>query len=199
MNMKRTAKFLSNMKQSTIAGLVLIPLGAWVALSPFLVGSWDGEFHFSRFVLAVLPGAAAAVGGLVMLGGRRALVVWGGALAMAAGAWLMVGPAAYGVLGSNELGNGPGGESIRMLQWVGFFFGAGALVSLLSSFAVGFPRPLEFSKEEWAAIGQPAAEPATTGRARVPQPQERPRRQRRTKEPAKQGRARSKSSRRTKS
>jgi hypothetical protein len=84
-----------------------------------------------------------------------------------------------------------------MLQWVGFFCGAGVLVSLLSSFAVGFPRPLEFSQEEWAAIGQPAAEPATAGRARVPQPQERLRRQRRTKEPAKQQHARSKDSRRS--
>jgi hypothetical protein len=194
MNRDTTTKTSSDLKSSTVAGLVLIALGAWVALSPFLVGSWDGEFHFSRFLLAVLPGAAAALGGIVMLGGRRAFVVCGGALAMAAGAWLMLGPALYGVFVSNELGTGPGGESIRMLQWVGFFFGAGVLVSLLSSYAIGFPRPLEFSQEEWAAIEPARADRA--GRARVPQPTERPRRQRRTKEPAK-GRARAKSSRKS--
>jgi hypothetical protein len=190
MNPLKRHRIGNSLKAGTIAGLVLIPLGAWVALSPFLVGSWDGDFHFSRFLLAVLPGGAAALGGVVMLGGRRALVLCGGALAMAAGAWLMIGPAAYGLFVSNELGTGPNGESIRMLQWVGFFFGAGVLISLLSSYAVGFPRPLEFSQEEWAAI----AEPAKASRRRVPLPPERSRRQRRTNEPAK-GRARAKSSR----
>jgi hypothetical protein len=193
MNMQRTAEFISGMKRSTIAALVLIPVGVWVALSPFVVGSWDGEFHFGRFLLAVVPGSAAALGGLIMLGGRRALVLCGGVLAMAAGAWLMIGPAFYGIFVSNELGTGPNGESIRMLQWVGFFFGAGAFTSLLATYALGILRPMEFSQKDWAEI----AEPATAGRARVPVPAERPRRQRSTKEPAKQA-ARSKTSRRTK-
>lgn len=177
----------------TIAGLVLIPVGVWVALAPFVVGSWDGEFHFGRFLLAVLPGAAAALGGLIMLGGRRVLVQCGGALAMAAGAWLIVGPAAYGVFVSNELGTGPNGESIRMLQWVGFFFGAGAFISLLSTYALGLLRPLEFSQDEWTAI----AEPAKAGRTRVPLPPERSRRQRRAKEPVRQDRARAKDTRKS--
>ena len=184
MNRQRTAEFVSGMKRSTITGLVLIPLGAWVALSPYVVGSWDGDFHFGRFLLAVLPGSAAGLGGLIMLGGRRAFALAGGALALAAGAWLIVGPAAYALFGSNELGSGPGGESIRMLQWVGFFVAAGALTSLLATYALGLLRPLEFSQDEWAAIAEPATPTTATSRARIPAPATRPRRQRRTTEPA---------------
>jgi hypothetical protein len=184
MNRQRTAEFVTGMERSTIAGLVLIPLGAWVALSPFVVGSWDGEFHFGRFLLAVLPGSAAALGGLVMLVGRRPFVLAGGAVAVAAGAWLMIGPAVYALFGSNELGSGPNGESIRMLQWVGFFFGAGAFTTLLATYALGLLRPMDFSQDEWDAIAEPATPAAATSRARVPAPAKRPRRQRRTTEPA---------------
>jgi hypothetical protein len=193
MNRTKATEMNSGLKRNTVAGLVLIPLGAWVAASPFIVGSWDGDFHFGRFLLAVLPGAAAALGGLIMLGGRRALVICGGVIAMAAGAWLMIGPAAYGVFVSNELGTGPNGESIRMLQWVGFFFGAGAFISVLSTYALGLLRPLEFGQDEWAAL----AEPTKAGRARVPLPSERSRRQRRAKEPARQAPARTKNTRKS--
>jgi hypothetical protein len=195
MNRQRTAEFFSGMKRSTIAGLVLIPLGAWVALSPYVVGSWDGDFHFGRFLLAVLPGSAAALGGLIMLGGRRAFSLAGGALALASGAWLIVGPAAYALFGSNELGSGPNGESIRMLQWVGFFAGAGALTSLLATYALGLLRPLEFSQDEWAAIAEPVTPATATGRARMPAPAKRPRRQRRTTEPAQRKGSRAKNPR----
>jgi hypothetical protein len=187
MNRQRTAEFVSGMKRSTIAGLVLIPLGAWVALSPYVVGSWDGDFHFGRFLLAVLPGSTAALAGLVMLVGRRPFVIAGGALALAAGAWLIVAPAAWALFGSNELGSGPNGESIRMLQWVGFFAAAGAFTSVLATYALGLLRPLEFSQKEWAAIAEPASPATATGRARVPAPATRPRRQRRTTEPARKG------------
>jgi hypothetical protein len=187
MNRHGTAEFFSGVKRSTIAGLVLIPLGAWVALSPYVVGSWDGDFHFGRFLLAVLPGSAAAFAGLVMLVGRRPFEVAGGALALAAGAWLIVAPAAWALFGSNELGSGPNGESIRMLQWVGFFAAAGALTSLLATYALGLLRPIEFSQDEWAAIAEPATPATATGRARIPGTATRPRRQRRTTEPARKG------------
>jgi hypothetical protein len=168
MNIHGLRSKVKGLSSSTIAGLVLIPLGAWVALAPFLVGSWDGEFHFGRFLLALLPGGVAVLGGLLMLGGRRVLVLCGGAIAMAAGAWLIVGPAAYALFASNELGTGPGGESIRMLQWVGFFFGAGAFISLLSAYALGVLRPMRFSEKEWAEVMAP------TGRVSQPEPARRP-------------------------
>jgi hypothetical protein len=77
-----------------------------------------------------------------------------------------------------QIGTGDSGESIRVFQWIVFFFAAGALLSFLSAYAAGFLRPLQFADEM-------ATEPAmVSGRARVPLPQERPRRQRGVREPA---------------
>jgi hypothetical protein len=176
-------------KNSTITGCVLIAVGAWVGLAPFLAGGWEWEWHFGRFLLAVLPGTAAVLGGLVMLGGRRLAVNFGGMLALAGGLWFVVGPPMYALFVGPELGTLSSGLSVRMVQWVGFFFVAGAFISLLSSYALGFLAPLKFPDRMWA-------EPATTTRARVPLPPERSRRQRGVREPVPQpaGHARAKES-----
>jgi hypothetical protein len=166
-------------KNNTISGCVLIVVGAWAALGPFLAGAWTWEWHLSRFLLALLPGGAAVLGGLIMLAGRRLPATFGGILALAGGLWLIAGPPVYALLVGPDLGTGPSGESVRMFQWIGFFFGAGALVSLVSSYALGFPAPLQFADEMWH-------EPART-RARIPLPPERPRRQRGIREPVGRG------------
>jgi hypothetical protein len=170
------------LRHSTISGCLLIGVGAWAALAPFLAGGWEWEWHFGRFLLAVLPGGAAVLGGLIMLGGRRLPVSLGGMLALAGGLWFIVGPPTYALFAGPDLGTGPSGESVRMLQWAGFFFGAGAFISLLSSYALGFLTPLSFADEM-------RAEPART-RVREPLPPARPRRQRVAREPVAQ-RARS--------
>src|SRR6266851_3640584 len=82
------------------SGLLLILLGAWGALIPF-VGPY---FHFAytpdtawtwtwgRFFLEVVPGVAAALGGLIlMISAFRPVAMLGAALAAAAGAWFVVG------------------------------------------------------------------------------------------------------------
>lgn len=170
-----------DLKPSTVAGLVLIPLGAWAALEPFLFGGWSSEWHFGRFVLAVLPGVVAMVGGLTLLVGRRPATAVGGGLALAAGLWFIVGPALYAVAAGHELGTLSGGESVRLLQWMPFFFGAGALISLLSAYGLGLIAPLQFADEAWS---EPVATPT---RVRVPLPTERPRRQRGVPEPVGRG------------
>jgi hypothetical protein len=157
----------------------LVGVGAWAAIGPFLVGGWGWEWQLGRFLLAVLPGGAALLGGLVMLGGRRLAVCVGGTLALAGGLWFIAGPPVYALLAGPELGTEPSGGSVRIFQWIGFFFGAGVLVSLLSSYALGFPAPLQFADEMWP-------EPART-RARVPLPPERLRRQRGVREPVTRG------------
>jgi hypothetical protein len=165
-----------SLKPSTISALVLIGLGAWTALAGFVVGTWAWEWHFGRFLLAVLPGAAAVLGGLIMLGGRRQPVLFGGALALAGGLWFAFGPPLYAFLEGGAFGTTPDGESVRLAQWVPFFFVAGALISLVSSYALGVLKPLHFTDEMWAE--------STPTRARVPLPPERPRRQRGVREPA---------------
>lgn len=177
MNRKMNIDNIREMKPGAIAGLVLIPLGVWAALNPFLFGGWAWEWHTGRFLLCVLPGAAAALGGLIMLIGRQQAVRFGGGLALAGGLGFIAGPPLYGAFAGNQLGTLSGGEAVRLLQWMPFFFCAGTLVSLVSAYGVGLIAPLHFADEAWS---EPAAAPA---RVRVPAPVERPRRQRGVEEP----------------
>ena len=73
------------------------------------------------------------LGGLVMLTGRKRAVAIGGGLALAAGLWFVTAPIVHSIFVGTTLGSLSGGESVRMLQWMPFFFGAGALISLLSA------------------------------------------------------------------
>src|SRR5215467_9542997 len=105
------------------SGMLLILLGAWGALIPF-IGPY---FHFAytpdtawtwtwgRFFLEVLLGVAAALGGLILLiSAFRPAAMFGAALAAAAGAWFTVGSllgpvwATYSGLGA------PGGISAAL-------------------------------------------------------------------------------------
>lgn len=167
-------------KAATVAGLVLVPVGTWAALEPFLLGGWDWSWHPGRFLLAFVPGIAAVLGGLVMLSARPRAAVAGGTLALAAGLWFIAGPVVYSLFEGTTLGTLSGGESIRMLEWMPFFFGAGALISLVSSYGLGMLAPLEFGEEP---------ETAPQKRQRVPLPPERARRQRGAREPATKARA----------
>lgn len=176
--------FARGLSPSTVAGLVLVPLGAWVALEPFLFGGWAWEWELGRFLLTVVPGAAAMLGGLIMLTGRRPAVVAGGGLALAGGLWLLLAPVAFAVVAGHELGTVSGGESVRLLQWMPFFFCAGALVSLVSAYGLALIAPMQFADEEFDPAREALAEPAGTAtRRRIPAPPERQRRQRGVKEP----------------
>ena len=82
------------------SGVLLILLGAWGALIPF-IGPY---FHFAytpdtawawtwgRFFLEIVPGVATALGGLILLiSAFRPVAMFGAALAAAGGAWFAVG------------------------------------------------------------------------------------------------------------
>src|SRR3954452_5373708 len=87
--------------RGAVSGLLLMILGAWGALIPFIgpyfgltIGSdqtWD--WSSGRLWLSVLPGVAAFVGGFLLLtSAHRARAAVGAWLAIAAGAWFVVGP-----------------------------------------------------------------------------------------------------------
>jgi hypothetical protein len=133
--------------RGAISGLLLILLGAWGALVPFIGPyfdySWgtDQTWHWTtaRFWLEVLPGAVTVVGGwLVLVSKSRISGSFGGWLAVAAGGWFVVDQSLAGVwhLGSigNPLSLHPGGQAAAML---GYFYGLGALIVLLAGFALG--------------------------------------------------------------
>ncbi len=133
--------------RGALGGLAVLLLGIWGALIPF-IGPY---FHFgytpdepwvwsaARGWLEVLPGAAAAVGGLFMLvSGNRATAIVGAWLAAAAGAWFVVGPALSGPIGLGDIGRPiAGSEWKQALVQLTFFSGLGAVILFFASTSLG--------------------------------------------------------------
>jgi hypothetical protein len=122
-------------------------LGAWGALIPF-VGPYfnfaftpDQEWFWTiqRGWLEVLPGAATALGGLLLLvSGNRATAMLGGWLTVLAGAWFVVGRALAGPLGIGDVG-APVADTEAKRVWLEltYFYGLGALIVFLGAIALG--------------------------------------------------------------
>jgi hypothetical protein len=141
------------------SGALLILLGAWGALIPF-VGPY---FHFAytpdtawtwtwgRFFLEIVPGVAAALGGLILLiSAFRPVAMFGAALAAAGGAWFAVGhllgpvwssTTTLGVPGSVPSAFNPGqpaGGPLHMVaENLAFFTALGVVIVFLAAVALG--------------------------------------------------------------
>ena len=129
------------------SGLLLILLGAWGALIPFIGPYFDFAYTPDqawvwtdvRGWLEVLPGAVAVVGGLLLFRtGNRATAMLGGWLAIAAGAWFVIGRVLAGPLGLGAIGE-PVGDTATKLAWLEltYFYGLGAVIVALGAIAVG--------------------------------------------------------------
>lgn len=131
-----------------LSGLLLVLLGIWGALIPFIGPYFSYAYTpdrawawtWGRFWLEVLPGAAAILGGLILIGtAHRAVGVFAGWLASAAGAWFVVGPVLSrlwdGPAGS--AGDPVGGTTRQVLEQIGFFYGLGAVILFLAAQALG--------------------------------------------------------------
>jgi hypothetical protein len=139
-----------------VSGVLLIVLGAWGGLVPF-VGPY---FHYAytpdkawsytsgRLWLSIAPGAAALLGGLlVVLSAHRAVGVLGALLAALGGAWFVVGTGIVKVVvkdssisaGSPLSGAlGPLSSATRQfLELLGFFTATGVLIVFLAALAMG--------------------------------------------------------------
>jgi hypothetical protein len=135
--------------RGALSGTLLVLLGAWGALVPF-VGPY---FHYAytpdtawsytngRLYLEVLPGAATLLGGLVVLMSRsRPVAVTGAWMAALSGAWFTVG----GILsplwtagGGTATGAPVGGTTSRVIEQIGFFTGLGVVIIYLAALALG--------------------------------------------------------------
>ncbi len=82
--------------RGAVSGLLLVILGAWGALIPFVGPHFnfaytpdrDWAWSSARGWLEVAPGAATALGGLLLIvAGNRVAAMLGGWLAVLAGAW----------------------------------------------------------------------------------------------------------------
>jgi MFS family permease len=134
--------------RGVLSGLLLVLLGAWGALVPF-VGPY---FHYAytpdtawsyttgRLWLEILPGAGAVLGGLIVLvSAYRPAAHLGAWLAALSGAWFalgsIVGPTWSGMRMSP--GTPVGGSGMRALEQIGFFTGLGVVIVLLAAMVLG--------------------------------------------------------------
>jgi hypothetical protein len=166
------------------SGFLLILLGAWGALIPF-VGPYfdfaytaDQEWTWTaaRGWLEVLPGAATAVGGVLLLTSRnRATAMFGGWLTVLAGAWFVVGRALAGPLGLGD----PGApvaitDTKRVSLELAYFSGLGAVIVFVGALALGrlsvrSLRDIQYAHRTVTAPEPvPASEPATETIATAP-------------------------------
>ena len=134
--------------RGVLSGLLLVLLGAWGALVPF-VGPY---FHYAytpdkawayttgRIWLDVLPGAATLLGGLIVLvSASRPVAHFGAWLAALSGAWFVLG----GVVGPTWIGmqmttgSPVGSSATRAGELIGFYTGLGVVIVLLAAMALG--------------------------------------------------------------
>jgi len=146
--------------RGAISGLLLMLLGAWGALIPFIGPYWhytytpDSTWDYTtgRLLLEILPGAGAFLGGLLTLGSaNRLAAMFGGWLAALSGAWFVVGMPLSSAWGSPMVGAPTGGTTRQVAEYIGFFGGLGAAIVFLAAFALGRFAVLGVREAEWAA------------------------------------------------
>ena len=136
-----------------VSGLAIVVLGIWGGLIPFIGPYFNFFFgpnttwHYSvdRLWLNILPGAVAVLGGLMIIyAGHRANGGFGAWLALAAGAWFVVGPTVsilWRTTGlatvSSPIGAPFGGSHRQLLELVGYYYGVGVLIIGFAAFSLG--------------------------------------------------------------
>ena len=163
--------------RGAVTGLLLLLLGAWGALIPF-VGPYfnfaytpDKEWAWTaaRGWLEVFPGVTTVVGALLLIGsGNRATAMFGGWLAAFAGAWFIVGRALAPTLRIGDVGQPVAYTDLkRAVLEIAYFSGLGALIvflagGILARVSARLARDVEAAPvpESDVAPAEPAPEPA---------------------------------------
>jgi hypothetical protein len=137
-----------------ICGALLILLGLWGGLAPF-VGPYfhfgftpDTTWHYDsgRLYYSIIPGGAALLGGLLVVATRnRAVGIVGGLLAALGGAWFVVGNGVVIIVLNKKID--PGGPIVTALsgpyalrpyfEMISLFAGLGVLILFVGAIAVG--------------------------------------------------------------
>lgn len=129
------------------SGLLLLILGAWGALIPLLGPivhfgfAPDKTFKFTvaRFWLEILPGAVVVVGALILMGlASRVVTSLGAWLAVAGGAWFIIGNNLMSLLHLGTLGLPLQKTKLgRALDGLLLLDGLGALILFFATLALG--------------------------------------------------------------
>lgn len=143
----RGGKLSMPRSRGAATGLLLMLLGLWGALIPFLgpyinfAFSPDQEWTWTaaRGWLEVLPGVLTAVGGLLLaFSGNRATAMLGAWVSAVAGAWFVAGRAVAAPLGLGSVGT-PVAANDTKAAWLEltYFSGLGALIVFLAALCMG--------------------------------------------------------------
>ena len=145
----RLSKMRVPWTRGATSGALLLILGAWAALAPF-IGPYlnlaytpapNTTWHWTaaRGWFEVAPGATAFAGGLLLLlSTNRAVVIAGSWLGIAAGGWLIVGPSLADVLNQSIGTPDPASGTRRQaLEALSFFYAIGAVILFLAAAALG--------------------------------------------------------------
>jgi hypothetical protein len=140
--------------RGAVCGVLLILLGLWGGLAPF-VGPYlhfgftpDKAWAYTtgRLYLSAIPGAAALLGGLLVVSTRnRGVGIAGGLLGALGGAWFIVGSGfVVSILKNTTIAVGGPLQSSNMtaalqdyLERAALFFGLGALILFVAALAIG--------------------------------------------------------------
>jgi hypothetical protein len=164
--------------RGAVSGLLLIILGVWGALIPF-IGPY---FHFAytpdqpwiwstaRAWLEVFPGIITAAGGLLLLvSGNRATAMLGGWLAVIGGAWFVVGRTLAPTLRLGSVGNPIGAtDAKRAVLEIAYFSGLGALIVFLGGAALARMSVRTARDVEYALQNEPVREADTSAAYAAP-------------------------------
>jgi hypothetical protein len=133
--------------RGAVSGVLLILLGAWGALVPFIGPYFDYSYGTdstwvwtaARGWLEVLPGAVTVVGGWLLLVSRnRVTGSTGGWLAALAGAWFVIGQSLAPLWHIGDVGAPLSTrDSGRAVAQLGYFYGLGVVIVFLAAFALG--------------------------------------------------------------
>jgi hypothetical protein len=170
------------------SGVLLVLLGVWGALVPF-VGPRFGYAYTpdaawlmtsGRLWLDVVPGAVVALCGLILIASTsRALGLWAGWLAAVAGAWFVLGPALSRLWGGGQPQTGAPVATDTLhsiVTEIGFYSGLGVVIVFLAAAALGRfsvvglreatraagPVTTEHAVAEQRTTTMPVADPAAT-------------------------------------
>ena len=132
--------------RGAITGLILVILGTWGALIPFVgphfnfayTPDQDWAWSTARGYLEVLPGAATALGGLLLIfSGNRVTAVLGGWVAVLAGGWFVVGGQVAPLLSIGSAGDPIAAtDRKRAALEISYFSGLGALIIFVAGLAL---------------------------------------------------------------
>jgi hypothetical protein len=141
--------------RGSVCGVLLILLGLWGGLAPF-VGPYfhfgltpDTPWHYDsgRLIYSAIPGAAALIGGVLVVASRnRAVGIIGGVLGVLGGAWFVLGLGIVTDVLYRQISPGstivPSGVSYSLradylATTISLFTGLGVLILAAGAIAIG--------------------------------------------------------------